>query len=127
MTSVCFYFEVHQPYLIPEYSFFDNRNKHNYEDNKKNVKTINAVADNYYLPTNKKLDQWCNLLNSNHFYRMCSIEFYEESSTEQFNHNEPPYEAYIHFMNIATDLKKTVPIKIQENYKKELLLTTKVA
>jgi alpha-amylase len=73
------------------------------------------------------LDKWSKLLSSDHFYRMCYKGIDNDSSSEQIDNNDSPYEAYIHFMNIASDLEKTVTMKIQENYKKEVLLTTKVA
>jgi alpha-amylase len=60
MPSICFYFEVHQPYRIPEYTFVNIGNKHNYEDKKKNFNVINAASDNYYLPINKRI---LNLIN----------------------------------------------------------------
>mgnify|MGYP001193923944 CR=1 FL=1 len=73
------------------------------------------------------LDKWSKLLTSDHFYRMCAKGTVNGNSLMQSDNNDSPYEAYIHFMNIASDLDKTVRMIIQENYKKEVLLTTKVA
>lgn len=55
MPSICFYFQVHQPFRIKEYSFFDIGNSHHYEDDKKNEEIMNKVADKCYLKTNKKM------------------------------------------------------------------------
>lgn len=55
MPSICFYFQVHQPFRIRDYSFFDIGNSSNYEDDKKNEEILNKVADKCYLKTNKKM------------------------------------------------------------------------
>jgi alpha-amylase len=55
MPSVCFYFQVHQPFRIKNYSFFDIGNNHFYEDDQKNCEIMNKVADKCYLPTNRKM------------------------------------------------------------------------
>ena len=53
MVSVCFYFQVHQPYRLRKYPVFDIGNNHHYFDDTKNVETLKKVADKCYLPTNK--------------------------------------------------------------------------
>src|ERR1700751_4581776 len=55
MTSICFYFQVHQPFRIKNYSFFDIGKNHFYEDDKKNEEILNKVADKCYLKTNHKM------------------------------------------------------------------------
>ncbi len=52
MSSVCFYFQVHQPYRLRTYSFFDIGNQHDYLDEKKNEEIMHKVADKCYLRTN---------------------------------------------------------------------------
>jgi len=57
MPSVCFYFQVHQPYRIKKYSLFDIGNDNNYfNDNSdcdlNNKKILEKVARKSYLPTN---------------------------------------------------------------------------
>jgi alpha-amylase len=54
MPSICFYFQVHQPYRLKNYSFFDIGNPV-YEDDQKNREIMNKVAEKCYLPTNKKM------------------------------------------------------------------------
>lgn len=53
MVSVCFYFQVHQPYRLRNYPVFDIGNNHNYFDDKKNKEVLNKVANKCYLPANK--------------------------------------------------------------------------
>jgi alpha-amylase len=55
MPSVCFYFQVHQPYRLRHYSFFDIGHSHLYEDESKNREVMNKVADKCYIPTNRKM------------------------------------------------------------------------
>lgn len=53
MPSVCFYFQVHQPYRLRRYSFFDVGRKHDYFDQDKNRTILQKVAQKCYLPTNE--------------------------------------------------------------------------
>ena len=55
MPSICFYFQVHQPFRIRNYSFFDIGNDHYYEDEKANQEIMNKVAEKCYLKTNRKM------------------------------------------------------------------------
>ena len=45
MPSVCFYFQVHQPYRLRHYSFFDIGHNHMYEDDDANRSIMLKVAD----------------------------------------------------------------------------------
>ncbi|MCW3070411.1 MAG: putative alpha-amylase, partial [Bacteroidetes bacterium] len=55
MPSICFYFQVHQPFRIRNYSFFDIGNSHIYEDDKKNREIMDKVSEKCYLKTNRKM------------------------------------------------------------------------
>jgi alpha-amylase len=55
MSSICFYFQVHQPFRIRNYSFFDIGQSHFYEDERANREIMNKVADKCYLKTNRKM------------------------------------------------------------------------
>ncbi len=55
MPSVCFYFQVHQPYRLRHYSFFDIGHSHLYEDEEANRSIMLKVADKCYLPMNSLL------------------------------------------------------------------------
>lgn len=62
MTSVCFYFQVHQPFRIKRYKVFDIGEDHEYfndvsETDLNNIKILTKVAGKSYLPTNKILLQ----------------------------------------------------------------------
>jgi alpha-amylase len=53
MASVCFYFQVHQPYRLRDYTIFDNGT--DYFDEAKNAEICRKVASKCYLPTNQLL------------------------------------------------------------------------
>ena len=57
MPSICFYFQVHQPYRVKKYSVFQVGSDHDYfvsqEDRLSNEKIFHKVAGKCYLPTNK--------------------------------------------------------------------------
>jgi len=53
MASVCFYFEVHQPYRLRNYTIFDT--DENYFDDHKNAEICRKVAEKCYLPSNSLL------------------------------------------------------------------------
>lgn len=52
MPSVCFYFEVHQPYRIRHYDVFQIGKSHQYFDEKLNREIMQKVAEKCYLPAN---------------------------------------------------------------------------
>jgi len=63
MTSICMYFEVHQPMRLNRFSVFnigDNADAPNYFNNKLNHEIFEKVAKKCYLPTNNLL---LNLIN----------------------------------------------------------------
>jgi alpha-amylase len=51
MASVCFYFQVHQPYRLKRYSVFDT--DHFYFDPHRNAAILHKVAEKCYLPATK--------------------------------------------------------------------------
>jgi len=57
MTSVCFYFQVHQPYRVKKYRVFDIGWNHEYfndtsETDLNNIKVLAKVSEKCYLPAN---------------------------------------------------------------------------
>ena len=50
MVSVCFYFQVHQPYRLRNYSVFDIGKNHDYFDKQKNDEVLRKVVKKCYLP-----------------------------------------------------------------------------
>jgi len=53
MTSVCFYFQVHQPFRIKPYSFEEIGHNHFYEYDTQNKSIMEKVSNKCYLTTNK--------------------------------------------------------------------------
>lgn len=52
MKTICFYFQVHQPFRLRHYRFFDIGKNHNYFDEFANRSIMRKVAEKCYLPTN---------------------------------------------------------------------------
>ena len=55
MRTICFYFQVHQPYRIKPYRFFDIGEDHHYWDDYSNRTIMRKVAEKCYLPMNELL------------------------------------------------------------------------
>lgn len=55
MSSVCFYFQVHQPFRLKKLSYFDHLNRGEYFDDNLNDTVMKKVAAKCYLPTNRLL------------------------------------------------------------------------
>ncbi|EPG75488.1 glycoside hydrolase, family 57 [Leptospira fainei serovar Hurstbridge str. BUT 6] len=55
MISVCFYFEVHQPFRLKPYGFFQIGKDDTYFDDEKNSAILRKVAEKCYLPTTQLL------------------------------------------------------------------------
>lgn len=55
MTSICFYFEVHQPYRLKKYLSSDIGTGIGYFDDAKNREIIRKVGERYYIPTVDRL------------------------------------------------------------------------
>lgn len=53
MKTICLYFQIHQPFRLKRYRFFDIGNDHYYYDDYLNESIMRKVADRCYLPTNK--------------------------------------------------------------------------
>ncbi len=52
MRNICFYFQVHQPYRLRTYRFFDIGKRHFYYDDYNNRITMQRVAERCYIPMN---------------------------------------------------------------------------
>ncbi len=55
MPSICCYFQVHQPFRLRHYTYFDIGARHDYEDEAKNRDILRKVAAKCYLPANRLL------------------------------------------------------------------------
>lgn len=60
MSAICFYFQVHQPFRLKTYRFFDIGSNHSYFDEKANADILKKIARKCYLPAN---DILYNLIN----------------------------------------------------------------
>jgi len=50
--AICFYFQVHQPFRLKRYRFFDIGHDHYYYDDFSNESIMRKVAEKCYLPAN---------------------------------------------------------------------------
>jgi alpha-amylase len=55
MKTICFYFQVHQPFRLKRYRFFDIGSDHYYYDDFSNEDIIRGIANRTYLPANAML------------------------------------------------------------------------
>lgn len=55
MVDTCFYFQVHQPIRMRNYSVFDINHNHDYFDHRKNEQIVHKVAQKCYLPANRAI------------------------------------------------------------------------
>lgn len=70
---------------------------------------IYALRDEVLATKDKKIiEDWRKLQTSDHFYYMCTKWFSDGDVHKYFNPYESPYDAFIHYMNAATDLKQRV-------------------
>ena len=57
MKSICFYFQIHQPFRLRRYRFFDIGSDHYYYDDYNNEEIIQRIAERCYLPANQTILQ----------------------------------------------------------------------
>lgn len=50
MKAICFYFQIHQPFRLKRYRFFDIGNDHYYYDDFANDDIITRIAEHSYIP-----------------------------------------------------------------------------
>lgn len=55
MKSICFYFQIHQPFRLKRYRFFDIGTDHYYYDDYTNSEILTRIARNCYLPANETI------------------------------------------------------------------------
>ena len=55
MKNICLYFEVHIPYTLKRYRFFEIGNDHYYYDDFANEERVRYLAEKSFLPANKIL------------------------------------------------------------------------
>ena len=52
MPAICLYFQVHQPFRLRRYTYFDIGRNHRYDDDERNRAILDKVAGQCYLPAN---------------------------------------------------------------------------
>ncbi|MDE6279968.1 MAG: glycoside hydrolase family 57 protein, partial [Paramuribaculum sp.] len=55
MKAICFYFQIHQPFRLKRYRFFDIGNDHYYYDDFADEEIITRIAHNSYMPAAESL------------------------------------------------------------------------
>jgi len=88
------------------------------------LKFIYSLEDNVLSTQNQSvIEDWRRLQTSDHFYYMCTKWFSDGDVHKYFNPYESPYDAFISFMNAATDLK----LRIKKANKKNRRIRRTVA
>src|SRR5690554_1402735 len=62
MKTICFYFQIHQPFRLKRYRFFNIGRDHYYYDDYANEDILQQIADRSYIPANRML---LDLINQN--------------------------------------------------------------
>ncbi len=70
MKSVCFYFQIHQPFRLKRYRFFDIGNDHYYYDDFANDDIVTRIAERSYIPMAQTL---LDIVNSGEGDFRCAI------------------------------------------------------
>ena len=55
MKTICFYFQIHQPFRLKKYRFFDIGTDHYYYDDFNNENILQRIVKNSFLPANNTL------------------------------------------------------------------------
>jgi alpha-amylase len=58
------------------------------------------------------INQWASLTTSDHFYYMCTKYWNDGDVHKYFSHYNTPYDAYINYMNVLTDLEHVLDIRV---------------
>ena len=83
-----------------------------------NAMQSNAIHELYRLekeikkcPDKKIVSDWRNLQTSDHFYYMCTKYFSDGDVHKYFNPYDSPYDSYINFMNVLSNLQHRCSVK----------------
>ncbi|MFT4343693.1 MAG: glycoside hydrolase family 57 protein [Candidatus Woesearchaeota archaeon] len=85
MVSLCFYFQVHQPYRMKKYHVFDIGKSDDYFDEEKNKEIMHKVARKCYLPMTNML---LHMIEKSNKRFKCSFAI-TGTALEQFEKYEP--------------------------------------
>ncbi len=126
MNTICLYFQVHQPFRLKKYRFFDIGSDHYYYDDFANKSIMRKIAENSYLPANKLFLEHIKKYGDN-FKISFSIS---GSAIEQFEKYAP--EVITSFQELAktgnveflaeTYSHSLAPLKSETEFKKQVKL-----
>lgn len=85
MSAICLYFQVHQPYRLRRFNYFDIGNRHDYFDQRENAKILTRVAAKCYRPALAMLEELCRRLGES-FAVSFSVS---GTAIEQFREHAP--------------------------------------
>lgn len=87
MKAICFNFEIHQPFRLKRYRFFDIGKDHYYFDDFLNDDIVSRVAHNSYIPACETL---LRMIEQSEGRFRCSIAV-SGVALEQFEHYVPQF------------------------------------
>ncbi len=87
MKAICFNFEIHQPFRLKRYRFFDIGRDHYYFDDFTNDDIVTRIARNSYIPAAETL---LRMIEGNQGRFRCSIAI-SGVALEQFEHYVPEF------------------------------------
>lgn len=86
MKAICFYFQIHQPFRLKRYRFFDIGNDHYYYDDFANDDIVTRIAQRSYIPAAETLLGMIEKYPGFH----CAISI-TGTALEQFEHYVPEF------------------------------------
>lgn len=87
MKSICFYFQIHQPFRLKRYRFFDIGNDHYYYDDFANDDIVTRIANRSYIPMAQTL---LDMINSGEGDFRCAISI-TGTAVEQLQQYVPEF------------------------------------
>ncbi len=87
MKAICFYFQIHQPFRLKRYRFFDIGNDHYYYDDFANDDIVTRIARNSYIPAAESL---LHMIEQNEGRFRCAISV-AGVALEQFEQYVPEF------------------------------------
>ena len=87
MKAICFYFQIHQPFRLKRYRFFDIGNDHYYYDDFANDDIVSRIARNSYIPAAESL---LRMIDESKGAFRCAISV-TGTALEQFEHYVPEF------------------------------------
>ncbi|MFC2114908.1 polysaccharide deacetylase family protein [Bacteroidota bacterium] len=125
MSTICLYFQVHQPFRFRRYRFFDIGNEHYYYDDYSNESILRKVAEKCYLPANnilldliRKYDGRFKVAFSISGIAMDQMELYAPDVLESFK--SLAKSGHVEFL-AETNSHSLVSLKDEEAFRKQVV------